>query len=145
MQEYLNLVKRRHQRYGVLAIKRELAPIDGVSIRANPDWLMQALDVAVDYAAQATEGLDEHRLIVRTEQVNDMARLMLINNGMAIPRDERRLLFEQPLTPKRGEPGAGLGLLMANLFIATIYQGSVQFEDLPEGDTALVFSFPVEA
>ena len=72
-----------------------------------------------------------------------MIRLSVEDNGMGVPAEARRDVFElfKRLSRDDGRPGTGVGLaLVARL--ADRYQGAVDLENVPSGGSIFSITLP---
>lgn len=127
------------------AIERELHfKLDNhATIRANPDWLQRALDILIDNAVDATDGLSKRKITVSTKRTYRRAIISIGDNGQGIPIEIRERLFREPIAKPKGAKGLGMGLLFAQMIIQT-YAGKITIGTTGTKGTTLVISLPLE-
>ncbi len=108
------------------------------TVRCNPEWLAQALDILVDNAVQAMEESQVCLLTIKTQSFHFGVELRLSDTGRGIPEEIRERLLNAPIEKVPSSRGFGIGLLIAQVIIET-YGGTIEIEQTdPEGTTFLV-------
>jgi signal transduction histidine kinase len=102
-----------------------------VTVRVNPTWLEQAIDVLIDNAVEAMRQSPDKELTIGTTRAKGYAVIKVEDTGGGIPDELLSKLGEEQVSSR----GLGLGLLMAR-FILQIYGGDIAIESTsPEGTT----------
>jgi len=113
-----------------------------VKIYGDINSLVQVLNNLIDnaiYAMKETGGIIE----IETEKDEETFFIRVKDQGCGIPDDVKERLFSQMVTSK-GAMGNGLGLFISNSFIKARFDGSIWFEDNPEGGTIFIISLPLK-
>lgn len=86
------------------------------------------------------------RIEVQTNQETQMAEIRVIDNGVGIPADQLRLIFEPFYTTKtpdeHGHGGSGLGLSVCRQIIEQ-HQGRIRVESLPGKGSKFTVKLPL--
>jgi signal transduction histidine kinase len=107
-------------RFGAIAETRRLridlhAPADGAVIAAPPEWLDRLLGVLLDNACKyAPEG---GHVDVTVAVDGSRVGLTVDDDGMGIPEDQRRRIFDRFHRATDTQGGAGLGLAIADAIV----------------------------
>jgi signal transduction histidine kinase len=109
-------VERQRGRLEAAGISVELAIDPNLpSALFDTDALDQILDNLLDNAEKHTRGVEDRRVTVSVRQGDDRLRIEVADNGLGIPRSQRRAMF-RPFDRAEdavGRPGLGLGLAVA--------------------------------
>ncbi len=100
----------------------------GLTVRVERQDLDELLGNLIENAAKYGGG----RVFVTVRRADDMAEILVEDDGHGIPEAERDKLFERGARLDTGKPGTGLGLAIVR-DVAEIYGGSValaESEDL---------------
>ena len=119
-----------------------------LTIRANRQLLGQALANLIDNAIKYGDGADWARapgsaaakgaprrdIVVRLEQGEDQARIVVADHGPGIPADARERVLKRfvRLEVSRSRPGSGLGLSLVAA-VARLHGGKLRLEDNQPG------------
>jgi signal transduction histidine kinase len=125
---------------------RRIELLDGVPapIQGNPDAIKQLLWILIDNAFKHTR--EEGRVQLRLDTDQRAARLVVLDDGPGIPREDLDRIFErfyQSDAARSGE-GTGLGLAIAR-WIAKEHGGQVSAENNPRGGAVFTVEFPAES
>ncbi|WP_371767549.1 sensor histidine kinase [Massilia sp.] len=111
-----------------------------ITVLANPRLLQEAisnvLDNAIEYAGAGCE------VTVQVSRADDVARLVISDNGPGIPSDFRGNLFDRFVRATHQGTGCGLGLSIVREIILR-HQGSVTLQPLQPHGLAVVMNLPV--
>lgn len=113
------------------------------TVRANPDWLIRALEVLVGNAIDAMSFSSEKVLTVSSRVVREMVQIEITDTGKGIPPDIFEKILEEPINQPQETKKLGVGLLMARL-IAQVYHGDIRCERTDATGTTMVLSLPLE-
>ncbi len=80
---------------------------------------------------------------VTTEQVGDMVRIRVHDNGTGIPDEVRSKLFQPFFTTKPTGKGTGLGLSLSYDIIVKGHGGTIELQSKPDTFTEFVISLPL--
>lgn len=84
-------------------------------------------------------------ILIRTSREGDMAELLVRDNGIGIPEEERNHVFDKfHRVDKSGNPalgGSGLGLNITRTIVA-LHRGTIQAKASPEGGTDMIVRIP---
>ena len=124
---------------------RRLGPVeasDGLTVRADPERLQQALGNLVDNARR--HGGGEVRLVA--VRVNGHVELHVRDGGPGFPPEFLDSAFERFTRgdPARGRGGAGLGLAIVDV-IARAHGGTAGARNLPAGGADVWIALPCES
>jgi signal transduction histidine kinase len=122
---------------------RRIELVDGVPapVQGNPDAIRQLLWILVDNAFKHTR--DYGRIQLRLENGQRTARLVVVDDGPGIVKEDLERIFErfyQSDTSRSGE-GTGLGLAIAR-WIAKEHRGQVTAANNPQGGAAFTVELP---
>lgn len=103
------------------------------------------VQIIQNFIGNAVKYRAERPLVVRVRAQHEgaMIRLSVEDNGMGVPAEARRDVFElfKRLSRDDGRPGTGVGLaLVARL--ADRYQGAVDLENVPSGGSIFSITLP---
>lgn len=84
-------------------------------------------------------------ILIQTSQQGDIAELLIRDNGIGIPEEERSHIFDKfHRVDKSGNPalgGSGLGLNITRT-IVELHRGTIRAESSPEGGTDMIVRIP---
>jgi signal transduction histidine kinase len=125
---------------------RRIELLDGVPmpIQGNADALKQLLWILIDNAFKHTQ--DSGRIQLRLDNGQQAARLMVLDDGAGIPKEDLERVFErfyQSDASRAGE-GTGLGLAIAR-WIAQEHGGRISASNNPQGGAAFTVVLPSAA
>jgi signal transduction histidine kinase len=125
---------------------RRIELVDGVPapVQGNPDAIRQLLWILVDNAFKHTR--DNGRIQLRLENGQRTARLVVVDDGPGIVKEDLERIFErfyQSDTSRSGE-GTGLGLAIAR-WIAKEHRGQVTAANNPQGGAAFTVELPADS
>jgi len=109
-------------------ISRQLAA-GGRPIMGDPARLRQVIHNLLQNALQAVADQQDARVELRTEDLDEGARIVLIDNGPGIPAELLARLFEPYVTTKT--KGTGLGLAICKRIVEE-HNGHIALRNLPE-------------
>lgn len=116
---------------------------DSATVRASPEWVQRALDILIDNAIDAMQGLPKPHLAISTRRLGDQAEILIRDNGHGIPAEVQKRLFQEPVRKSQGEKGQGMGLLFAQTIVQT-YGGEIRVIETGAKGTAMVISLSLE-
>jgi signal transduction histidine kinase len=122
---------------------RRIELLDGVPvpIQGNADAIKQLLWILIDNAFKHTH--DSGRIQLRLDNGQQAARLMVLDDGAGIPKEDLERVFErfyQSDAARAGE-GTGLGLAIAR-WIAQEHGGRISASNNPQGGAAFTVVLP---
>jgi two-component system, OmpR family, sensor kinase len=125
---------------------RRIELLDGVPvpIQGNADAIKQLLWILIDNAFKHTH--DSGRIQLRLDNGQQAARLMVLDDGAGIPKEDLERVFErfyQSDASRAGE-GTGLGLAIAR-WIAQEHGGRISASNNPQGGAAFTIVLPSAA
>jgi two-component system OmpR family sensor kinase len=123
---------------------RRIELLDGVPapVNGNADAIKQLLWILIDNAFKHTH--DGGRIQLRLDNGQRAARLVVVDDGPGIPKEDLERVFErfyQSDAARSGE-GTGLGLAIAR-WIAKEHGGEVTAANVPRGGAAFTVELPV--
>lgn len=137
------------KQYGKLAQTRGvllecLYPEDLPPVQGDPDWLSQVIinlvDNAIKYIGKGT------RVRVEAGMEEEFVRIRVSDDGIGIPEDDRKRIFERFYRVDRDRSrdygGTGLGLSIVKHVVES-HGGAVGVEESPEGGSVFWFTIPV--
>lgn len=125
----------------VLKINFDFSTED-VLIHGDINNLVQVINNLISNAIDAQEENGNHDIIVTCAQTDKDFWIRIKDFGTGIPESIRLKLFQQMVTSK-GTLGTGLGIFISNTVIRAKFEGSMCFEDNPEGGTIWGISIPL--
>ncbi len=125
---------------------RRVELLDGVPvpIQGNADAIKQLLWILIDNAFKHTH--ESGRIQLRLDNGQQAARLMVLDDGAGIPKEDLERVFErfyQSDAARAGE-GTGLGLAIAR-WIAQEHGGRISASNNPQGGAAFTVVLPSAA
>jgi len=96
----------------------------------------------IDNAVDAMEPQGKGKLIIRTGEDHQFARISIIDNGPGIPEDIKRSIFDPFFTTKGIGRGTGLGLDVVMRIVQGQHHGSVKVNSVP-GRTEFIVCLPI--
>ncbi len=91
------------------------------------------------HALSSVERTDK-KITIETARHSDFVTLMITDNGPGIPKDHQAKIFELSSSEKRN--GMGLGLWLCKQ-IVTRNNGSIAYQDMPEGGAKFLIRLPL--
>ena len=124
---------------------RRIELLDGVPapVEGNADAIKQLLWILIDNAFKHTD--DGGRIQLRLDNGQRAARLVVLDDGPGIPKEDLERVFErfyQSDAARSGE-GTGLGLAIAR-WIAREHGGQVSAANNPQGGAAFTVELPIQ-
>jgi two-component system OmpR family sensor kinase len=143
--DLLPIVQEVTRQAQTLQPTRRIELLDGVPmpVQGNADAIKQLLWILIDNAFKHTH--DDGRVQLRLDNRHQAARLMVVDDGQGIPKEDLERVFErfyQSDASRSGE-GTGLGLAIAR-WIAKEHGGQVSASNNPAGGAAFTFELPVQ-
>ncbi len=116
---------------------------ENVLIHGDINNLVQVINNLVSNAIDAQLPDGRHDIIVRLDKDERFLKITITDFGSGIPESVRQKLLQEMVTSK-GTLGTGLGVFISNTVIRAKFDGSIRFEDNPEGGTIWEISIPLE-
>lgn len=139
LEEALDLTRYRFK-HGVI-VEKDLAP-DLPLVHANAQQLVQVFVNLIVNAADAI-GPRKGRLTIRGRSQNGQrVRLDFIDDGVGIPADSIKRIFEPFYTTKSRDEGTGLGLSITQGILADQH-GDIQVDSSPGNGARFIIHLPV--
>jgi two-component system C4-dicarboxylate transport sensor histidine kinase DctB len=101
------------------------------------------VDTLVDNGIDAMRRRRTRRLRVGAAREGDMLVVTVADQGMGIAPDVQQRLFKEHIVKQTGEPGMGMGLLLAQL-IAQTYGGEIAIVATGPRGTTMCIRLPAE-
>ncbi len=128
--------------YRLVPVTLRLQLGDGASVRASDEWLRRALEIVLHNAVKMVAGCPDPQITVRSRRAGERAEILITDTGPGIPAPVRDILFKEPIKKAEGEPGLGIGLLLARI-IVEVYKGTIHIGQPGPGGTTIVISLPL--
>ena len=113
--------------------------IDLLKVKIDRTTLIRIITNLVKNSIQATDNVNQAKIIVRIKKARDKAIIEIEDNGIGISRKNRDKIFEPKFTTK--SKGMGLGLsIIKNL--VTNYNGEIDFKST-KGKTTFKIELPI--
>ena len=132
-----------HDLYKPVKLDLNFTLEDSATVRASPEWVQRALDILIDNAIDAMQGLPKPHLTISTCRLEDQAEVLIRDNGHGIPVEVQEHLFQEPIHKAQGEKGQGMGFLFAQAIVQT-YGGEIRVKETGARGTVMVISLPLE-
>jgi len=132
-----------HQPYKDVVLESHLRLANSATIRTSIEWLRRAIDILIDNAVDATEGLSERKIVISSGKAYSRAEISIRDNGRGIPAEVQERLFREPIAKLREAKGLGMGLLFAQMIIQT-YGGEIRVGETGANGTTMIMSLPLE-
>jgi len=94
--------------------------------------------------AMGKDRIQAPRIILRTRQVDKMARIEVEDNGTGIEEKNRKRIFEPFFTTKEVRVGTGLGLSVSYFIITENHKGTITVESSPGKGAKFIIHLPLE-
>ena len=142
------LHERLHQlgqkdQYRTVLFELETRLDPAATVRINREWLRVIVDTLVDNGIDAMRRRRTRRLRVGAAREGDMLVVTVADQGMGIAPDVQQRLFKEHIVKQTGEPGMGMGLLLAQL-IAQTYGGEIAIVATGPRGTTMCIRLPAE-
>ncbi len=113
------------------------------TIRVSSDWLRRALDILVDNAVEAVQGVEvnQRSVCVSTLTVGERVKIIVADNGQGVPAGTRDKLFQHRIEKPPGAKGFGMGLLIAQTIVEA-YDGDIKLDKTGLEGTQMTITFP---
>jgi two-component system, OmpR family, sensor kinase len=143
--DLLPIIQEVSRQAQTLQPTRRIELLDGVPapVNGNADAIKQLLWILIDNAFKHTH--DGGRIQLRLDNGQRAARLVVVDDGPGIPKEDLERVFErfyQSDAARSGE-GTGLGLAIAR-WIAKEHGGQVMAGNDPHGGAAFTVELPME-
>src|SRR5881409_602823 len=116
--------------------------LDEVYLKGDPNALYDMLVNLVRNAADASAGRPAP-IRVGLEQAGGSLRLTVRDEGAGIRGEDLERIFEPGFTTKEFGEGSGMGLVVVQSVVRTMFGGSIQVDSRPGGGTTVTVSLPV--
>jgi GAF domain-containing protein len=133
----------RRERLAGIELALDCCVADAVTVRVNPDWLTQALDLLVNNAADALADVEKKQIRIGIDMVAQHVKVSVADTGPGIPPAVQQQMFTKPVDKQKGDKGMGVGLLLAQTILQT-YQGDIHVAATGPQGTTIVFQLPCE-
>lgn len=134
---------RSREPYSSVRYRLPFIPKADLTVRANPEWLIRALDILIDNAVEAMAVSALRELTVTTRVLDNRVEIAFSDTGRGIPIAIRKQLLKEPIKKPKGAKGSGIGLLLAQTIIQT-YGGDIDLRSTGPTGTTMVVWFPLE-
>jgi GAF domain-containing protein len=132
-----------HDLYKPVKLDLKFMLEDSATVRASLEWVQRAMDILIDNAIDAMQGIPKPHLTISTRHFGNQAEILLRDNGHGIPVEMQERLFQKPIHKSQDEKGQGMGLLLAQTIIQT-YGGEIRVKETGVRGTVMVISLPLE-
>lgn len=88
-----------------------------INIFCNSQKLIQVFINIIDNSCNILKNLDNGRIEIRAEELNDKIDINISDNGPGVPREIERRIFAPFFTTKNKDEGTGLGLFIVSNII----------------------------
>lgn len=105
-------------------VRLDMAGSKDLAVRVERQDLDEMLGNLVENAAKYGGG----SVFVTVEDVGDMARILIEDDGRGIPEVERARIFDRGVRLDTSKPGTGLGMAIVR-DVAEIYNGSIELDE----------------
>jgi two-component system NtrC family sensor kinase len=107
-------------------------------VRCSPNQIKQA---CVALIMNATEAIKENgEIVIRTENgVNESITFEICDNGIGIPEDDQKHIFEPFFSTKQGASGIGLGLPIVHGIVQS-HEGTIRVRSAPGEGTSVIIT-----
>jgi len=116
---------------------------EDATVWASAEWLRRALDILIDNAVEATEGMTTRRITIASRSNRNIAEIVMSDNGKGMPQEIKSRLFREPIKRAGRTKGQGLGLMFAQMIVQT-YGGHVRVDSTCPTGTTMTISLPLE-
>jgi GAF domain-containing protein len=142
MERLDQLWKKEPHRSIRLAAKPE--PDDKIVVRASRDWLIHALDLLIDNAIKALEGVEPQRrsISVETQVQGDGIEILITDTALGFPDEVLKKVFTSKIDQEGDSVGMGIGLLMAQAIVET-YSGKLWIKKTNSDGTSIAIRLPL--
>jgi signal transduction histidine kinase len=113
-------------------------------VNCFPGLLNQVFMNIIGNAIDALEPIDEAKITITSELVDNCAEITISDNGLGIPEALIEKLFDPFFTTKEISKGTGLGLSISHQIVVDRHQGTLICRSSPEG-TAFMIRIPIDS
>jgi DNA-binding LacI/PurR family transcriptional regulator/GAF domain-containing protein/anti-sigma regulatory factor (Ser/Thr protein kinase) len=127
---------QENEKYGLVEYELELQLDNTGTAKVNSQWLRQVIDLLIDNAAKAMDGVDIKRLTIATRASDNGIEIIFTDTGKGIHPDIQPRLFQEPIKESKG---MGMGLFMAQTILQA-YGGRIFLSSTsPQGTTITIW------
>lgn len=141
--ERIGQFQKKKGKYGSVNFEVRHSTDNTASVRASPEWLRRVIDIVVDNAMQAMDGVRIKQLTITSHLTNGGIEISLSDTGKGISPTILSKLFKEPVKKQKGEKGSGLGLFLARAIVQT-YGGTLEIASTDTTGTIVVIWLPLE-
>src|SRR5213596_1146127 len=116
--------------------------LEEVYLKGDPNALYDMLVNLIRNAADASIGR-QAPIRIGLEQAGGALRLTVRDEGAGIRAEDLERIFEPGFTTKEFGEGSGMGLVVVQSVVRTMFGGSIQVDSRPGGGTTVTVSLPV--
>ena len=119
--------------------------IDRLTVRVNPEWLKQALEILLQNSARAMQDIDPaiKKIRVKTRVKGQIVEISVSDTGPGIQPHIMDRILKKTIPKEKGSRGSGIGLLLAQSICQT-FQGDIRLKSSDNSGTEIVISLPIE-
>ena len=114
-----------------------------ILIHGDINNLVQVINNLVSNAIDAQLPQGRHDIVIGVGWDSEALKITIKDYGAGISAKVRQKLFQEMVTSK-GNLGTGLGVFISNTVIRAKFNGSMWFDDNPEGGTIWGISIPLD-
>ena len=112
-----------------------------IIVSISDEWFQVIMEKLINNALKAMP--DGGKITLSTKMHGNMVHLLIKDSGHGIPEYAQRYFLKREIPRRGGEPGSGMGVLIAN-FIALRHEGELLLlETIPDKGTTLLLKLPV--
>ena len=116
---------------------------EGMELDTYPGALYQiVVNLVMNSLTHAFPGRNDGHISIRAQRAGDNVVLAYRDDGVGMPEEVRRKVFEPFFTTRRGEGGSGLGMHIVWNLATQVLRGSITVDSAPGSGAAFELRFP---
>ncbi len=114
-----------------------------IRLRSYPGAISQIFyNLVRNSIVHGFDGIEKGVIKIDACQLEEKVIIRYSDNGIGIPKENRKRVFEPFYTTKRNQGGSGLGMNIVFNLVTDKLLGSIEFDDVNSTDACYVITFP---
>jgi signal transduction histidine kinase len=115
-----------------------------IEMRSCPGAVAQIVtNLIMNSLNHGFDGMDEGKMELKIKKDEDQAIVSYHDNGIGMPADNVKKIFEPFYTTKKGKGGTGLGLSIVYNLAKNTLHGSIECFSVPDFGTTFILTMPI--
>lgn len=117
---------------------------DDINIHSFPGLLNQIItNLIMNSIKHAFSDNQKGQVIINLQQLDDLVHIIVEDNGIGIPEENKNKVFDPFFTTRRGTGGSGLGLNIVYNLVHQKLNGEIKLEDNQPQGSRFIVTFPI--